>query len=655
MKGIVRLKIKRAIILVLSVCLLISNGCASKDLGLNANQKRANRYTKSVNESIYQTLNFSDKQEFISSTEGFIDAPENLEILDKDGNVIWSQREYEFVTDFTPSPASVNPSLWSNTQMNHYYGLFEVTKGVYQIRGYDFTNLTVVVSREGYIIIDALSNYECAKVAMDYVYEKIGVKPIKGIILTSSNINCYGGIKGIISDFEVSNNNIPIVAPMGFPGKEAEEQLFSQSLLKEISDYQNGSYLQNSENGSLSIGKGLHKTLGTSTYINPNILIEQIGQSITIDDEEFLFQPVKTKEGYCSQMHVFLPKRNALYLSENNSSTMRDFYSYRSSQLGAPYDCYRSLVEAISLYGLETEVVFGTYNWPHFGYEQAQGYMLDTARMYKLINDQTVSMIHQGKNLDEILINFHLPENLAKKWYLRPYEGTLKNNIIRVYTDYVGKTVDAVQLNSMNQKDKAKKLLEYMGDIDLILKKAQKDFDKGEYQWVAEITDAIIKADPSNTEAKYLCADALEQMGYLSESGTQRNTYLTAAKELREDKNFIKESSTKEQVFTDGMTMENMLDILGIMLDCKKCQNLDLKINIELIGTNKTYALQIKDGTLIYYKNDPFAEPNATLSMSESSMKYILNKNINTANNLIDIKGDRNILNTLDELLLNLN
>ena len=90
-----------------------------------------------------------------------------------------------------------------------------------------------------------------------------------------------------------------------------------------------------------------------------------------------------------------------------------------------------------------------------------------------------------------------------------------------------------VHLAELTPSDYAQKLVEYFGDTDAVLEKAKEDFAKGEYQWVAQITNTLVFADPENTDARYLCADALEQLGYQAESGPWRSAYLCAAQELR--------------------------------------------------------------------------------------------------------------------------
>ena len=109
------------------------------------------------------------------------------------------------------------------------------------------------------------------------------------------------------------------------------------------------------------------------------------------------------------------------------------------------------------------------------------------------------------------------------------------------------------------------KLVEYLGDADKVLELARADYDAGEYQWVAEITNALVFADPENLQARYLCADALEQLGYQAESGAWRNAYLVAAFELRNGTSLYPENAgTGVGSTAQNMDVQTMLDYMGI-------------------------------------------------------------------------------------------
>ena len=177
-----RLELTWALALVLAL-LLSCVGAAAEGLGLTPKPKEATQYTIDANEQVYALLDFDDERELENAQRGLITAPDRLEIKAEDGKVVWSQDAYAFVDKDAPDTA--NPSLWRNTQLNHVYGLFEVMDGIYQVRGYDMSNITFIKGETGWIIYDPLMTVECARAAFDLVKENIGDYPVKAILYSS--------------------------------------------------------------------------------------------------------------------------------------------------------------------------------------------------------------------------------------------------------------------------------------------------------------------------------------------------------------------------------------------------------------------------------------------------------------------------------------
>ncbi|MBE6112334.1 MAG: MBL fold metallo-hydrolase, partial [Peptococcaceae bacterium] len=197
------------------------------ELGLNGETKPATEQTIEINSAVYSMLDFEDTQEAEFAVKGLIDAPEELEIKDKDGNVVWSQKAYAFVDNYEKAPDTVNPSLWENTRNNHAYGLFEVTDGIYQVRGYDMANLTVIKGDTGWILFDPLMSIECTQAAMELIEKNLGDYPVKAVIISHSHVDHFGGIKGVMTEDmvadaslsleqQLASGKIPIIAPEGF-------------------------------------------------------------------------------------------------------------------------------------------------------------------------------------------------------------------------------------------------------------------------------------------------------------------------------------------------------------------------------------------------------------------------------------------------------
>ena len=290
--------------------------------------------------------------------------------------------------------------------------------------------------------------------------------------------------------------------------------------------------LDKGEKGALSVGIGMGQSTGTVVLIAPTYEIGEDVPKLTIDGLEIEFQLTPGTEAP-AEMNAYFPKYRALWMAENCTGTLHNLYTLRGAEVRDANDWAKYIIEADQRFCDKTDVVFQSHNWPHWG-EEIHDYLLNTAAIYKFIHDQTLHYMNQGYTSTEVAAMLTLPEKLEKVWYTRPYYGTLAHNAKAVYQKYLGwYDANPVNLNPLPPSDTAKKLVEYLGSTDAVLRKARKDFEKGDYQWVAQITKELVFADPSNQKARNLCADALEQLGYQAESGAWRNAYLMGAAELR--------------------------------------------------------------------------------------------------------------------------
>ncbi len=236
-----------------------------------------------------------------------------------------------------------------------------------------------------------------------------------------------------------------------------------------------------------------------------------------------------------------------------------------------------------------------------------------------------------------------LPADLEKVWYTRQYYGTLEHNAKAVYQKYMGwYDANPVHLAELAPSEYARKLVEYLGDTDKILKMARADFEAGEYQWVAEITNAIVYAQPDNQEARYLCADALEQLGYQSESGAWRNAYLTGAYELRHGTgDYPRTTVGGTGASSLAMSTETMLDYLSMCLDSKKLEDKNLVINLEVTDDNEKYLLRLHHGVLLYSKEEWSGDPDAVLKLKRAGIVGIAQNNTALMEKTIDSSTGR--------------
>ncbi len=621
-----------------------------------AENKPATSFTAEANKAWYDKLDFSDTREQENALRGLIEAPEKLIIYDDAGNEVWNVADFSFISELETVPDTINPSLYRNTLYNSYAGLFEVVEGIYQVRGYDMSNATFIRTDNGWIVFDVLMCQEDMAAAKALMEKHFGKLDIKAVLYSHSHVDHYGGIYGLLSQEDVADASLPlaeqlasgkvvILAPEGFLGHAVSENIYAGPAMGRRAQYQYGSLLEIGETGRLAIGIGLGQSVGTTGLIAPTYEV-CTDETLTIDGLEIQFQLTPGTEAP-AEMNAYFPKYRGLWLAENCTGTMHNLYTLRGAQVRDAADWARYILEAEQRFGDQTDVVFQSHNWPHWETENIQEYMENTAAAYQYIHDQTLHYINLGYTSAEISRTLEFPEKLNAVWYTRQYYGTLSHNIKAVYQKYMGwYDANPVDLNPLTPEDTAKKWVEYLGDTDRVLELARADYEKGEYQWVAQVTKELIFADPANQAARELCADALEQLGYQSESGPWRNVYLTGAMELRNGN--LSEFARKAGGANGGlsvrqaMTTDMILDYIGIATDSLAAQEDDLTLNLVITDTEEKLFVRRKSGVLLVYSGETRPEADCTVTCQRIQLLGMMMGNAE-ALQAITLEGDATV------------
>ena len=622
---------------------------AARLASLNAEVKGATEHTSDINHSCYDHLDFSDIREFEKAGRGLIAAPESLELLDSDGNLIYSQAAFAFVKD-TEAPDTANPSLWRHTQLNHHYGLYEVTDGIYQVRGYDLTNFTFIEGDTGWIVFDTGASVVTMQAALAFINETLGERPVVAVVISHSHADHYGGIRGVANEEDLISGAIPIIAPEGFEKYSISENLYAGAAMYRRAFYQYGYLLPPAGPQSrLSIGLGATLPQRHQSYLPATDHITYTGETRIIDGVKMVFQMTPGTEAP-AEMNTWFPDKNALWMAENCAGTLHNLYTLRGAQVrdGNVWAYY--LMDTITLYGDDAEVIFQSHNWPCWGNEEIIDYLTGQAAVYKFINDQSLLYINQGYTSEEIAEMIALPHDLEQQWHTRPYYGTYKHNAKAVYQKYMGwYNGNPAYLDPLPPTESAIKFVEYMGDLDEVMRLALRDFENGEYRWVAEIMSVLVYADPTNMAARYLGADALEQLGYQSEAGTWRCAYLTGAQELRNGLPAALAATISNSASDLNRSLEPYMvfEYLGIRVDSKAAEDINLKVNINLLG-DKSYLLTIKSGVILYQEDTSSEAADVTITMPRAAVTMLLLPNMGEGTptfeqlgDLIKVEGDK--------------
>ena len=585
--------------------------------------KEATSCTAEKNAEWYSKLDFSDRREFANAERGLLDDQEGRVIYNDDGTTAWDLQSYGDLD--CDAPDTVNPSLWRNTQLNAKAGLFEVCDGIYQVRGFDMANTTFIRTDHGWIVFDVLMCKENMKAAKELMEERFGPLDIKAVLYSHSHVDHFGGVEGIITREQVADATLslkkqlasgktPVLAPAGFLKHAISENVYAGIAMARRAQFQYGTVLDKGEKGALSVGIGMGQSTGTVSLIAPTYEIGEDVPKLTIDGLEIEFQLTPGTEAP-AEMNAYFPKYRALWMAENCTGTLHNLYTLRGAQVRDANDWAKYIIEADQRFCDKTDVVFQSHNWPHWG-EEIHEYLLNTAAIYKFIHDQTLHYMNMGYTSNEIAAMISLPDALEKVWYTRQYYGTLPHNAKAIYQKYLGwYDANPVNLDPLPPSETAKKMVEYLGSTEAVLLRAKKDYNKGEYQWVAQITKELVFADPSNQKARNLCADALEQLGYQAESGAWRNAYLMGAAELRNG-NLSGRARTANGLTNSmrAMTVSMLLDYIAILTDANAAQNDDLTLNLTVTDENEQFYVTRKNGVLLTYpgENRPDAQASVT-------------------------------------------
>ena len=561
-------------------------------------------------------LNFDDRADFDDAERGFVASVKEPVIKAADGRVVWDCSRYDFMQGDCPPTA--NPSLWRQGQLAAKHGLFEVTTGIYQVRGLDLSNMTIVETDSGIIVIDPLMSNETAEAAVALYRSQRGDRPIKAAIITHSHADHYGGIAA------VADASTPIYAPAGFLEHAVSENVYAGPAMTRRAAYIYAMDLPVGPAGQIGCGLGMATSNGTVSLMAPTVDVTRTGQEATIDGVRIVFQITPGTEAP-AEMNFFFPDHRALCMAENATHTLHQILTLRGAQVRDPRAWSRYLDEAVHLFGEKTDVVFASHHWPVWGTERIVGFLTQQRDTYAYLHDQTLRRMNQGLVGTEIAEQFELPPELEQAWHARGYYGSFSHNVKAVYQRYVGwYDGNPAHLWLYPPEEEATRYVDFMGGADAVLSNARDSYDKGDLRWVATVVSHVVFADPDNNTARELLADAMEQLGYGSENALWRNVYLRGTEELRGPLAPAPPDLASAEVL-GALTIEQMFDSLAIRIDGMRAAKVNACIDWVFTDMGRTYRTQLSNGALIHsdpgYGGD---EPSLTITLEKPQLVGVL-------------------------------
>jgi alkyl sulfatase BDS1-like metallo-beta-lactamase superfamily hydrolase len=573
----------------------------------------ATQTTQTFNAQLAASLNLKDPQSMADATRGLIAKPTGR-VKNADGKVVWDYDSFDFLKG--EAPATVNPSLWRQAILNNQIGLFKVKDGIYQLRGFDLANMTLIEGKTGWIVVDPLTAKETAQAAMAFVKQHLGDKPVSAMIFTHSHVDHFGGALGVLTAEDAKAKNIPVVAPAGFMEEATSENVLVGTAMSRRSTYMYGSTLPRNVGGLIDNGLGKAVAYGTIGILPPTVLVEKPSEELNLDGKRFVFYNVPGSEAP-SEFVFYMPEDKAFGGAELFGHTLHNLYTLRGAKVRDALKWANYMDQAIA-YTAEAEVMFNQHNWPVWGRENILGHMEKQRDVYRFLHDQTVRRMNQGQTPNEISEEIAMPKALDQFLNGRGYYGTVRHNVKAVYQFYLGwYDANPANLNPLPPVEASKRYVELAGGIDALVKSAQKSFDAGDYRWAAELVKHAIYSNPDHKAAKELQAKSFEQMAYIAESAPWRNVYLTGARELREggpSEGLARKSLIDMLRHTPT---DRFLEAMAASLNADKAEGQDLKINLHFTDTQDNYVLHVKNSVLHHSKAPKATDAVSTLNLTK--------------------------------------
>ena len=584
-------------------------------------------------------LPYEDRTDFEDADRGLIGALVPCVVKDGSGAVVWDNDQFAFLAGDCPDTA--DPSLWRQSQLCAKHGLYAVTDGIYQVRGLDLSNMTLVEGDTGVIVIDPLVSVEVAAAALALYRTHRGNRPVTAVIYTHSHIDHFGGVEGVVEE------EVPILAPAGFLQNAVAENVYAGTAMLRRGVYHTGGSLPPGPTGLIGTGLGQTASHGRVTLLPPTLEITHTGQEETLDGVRIVFQSTPGTEAP-SEMNFFFPDRRALCMAENATHNLHNILTLRGAVVRDARIWSRYLNEAITLFGSQAEVAFASHHWPTWGQDRIVTLLSQQRDLYAYLHDQTLRLLNQGHTGIEIAEMIQLPPALERAWHARGYYGSVSHNVKAIYQRYLGWfDGNPAHLWEHPPVESAKRYVECMGGVDAVVGKARDYLDAGDLRFAAQLLDHAVFADPGHADAKDLLADVYQRLGYGAECGTWRNFYLTGAQELRHGT-----AGGAVPVNSAGMaaalTIEQLFDSLAIRVNGPKAWSQEFTIDWEFTDARRRYRMALSNGALVHWPDPAAGSVDLTLTLTRPQLLGLLaGQDVNG----VTADGDPEILQRLTGLL----
>ncbi|MBN9141594.1 MAG: MBL fold metallo-hydrolase [Micrococcales bacterium] len=543
-----------------------------------------------------QQLPFDDTRDLEAVQRGFLGTRTPCTVTDATGRVVWDAESYAFLSE-DEAPDTVHASLWRQSQLVVVHGLFEVVPGIYQVRGFDLSNITFIEGDEGVIVVDPLISTETAAAALALYREHRGDRAVTGVVYTHSHVDHFGGVKGVLTQAE-ADAGVPVIAPAGFLEHAIAENVYAGTAMARRAGYMYGAALPRGPRGQVGAGLGQTTSTGTVSLIAPTVHIRETGEELVVDGVRFVFQMAPGSEAP-AEFHFHLPAFRALCMAENATHTLHNILTIRGALVRDARAWAGYLTEAIELFGDTSEVVFASHHWPTWGRDELREYLGLQRDLYAYLHDQTLRALNNGLTGAEIAEEFVLPPALERSWHARGYYGSVSHNVKAIYQRYMGwYDGNPARLWQLPPADAGRRYVNAIGGADAVLAIARTAAAENELRWAAQLLDHLVFAEPENEPARELLAEVLERIGFASENGPWRDAYLSGAYELREGV-FGTPTEAAAGDLLGALSPELFFDSLAVRIDGPRAWELDIATRWIFPDHGTDFRVTLRNGVLV--------------------------------------------------------
>ncbi|MGW0809139.1 alkyl/aryl-sulfatase [Nonomuraea sp. NPDC002799] len=560
-------------------------------------------------------LPFHDRGDFEDADRGFIAKLSPAVVKAADGRVVWDNDSYDFLREDCPDTA--HPSLWRQSQLCAKQGLYEVADGIYQVRGLDLSNMTLIEGEHGVIVVDPLVSVECAAAALGLYRAHRGDRPVTGVIYTHAHADHFGGVRG------VTGGDVPILAPAGFMEHAVAENVYTGPAMTRRAVYMYGPALPRSPEGQIGAGLGMTNSTGTISLIEPTVDVTRTGQEESVDGVRIVFQLTPDSEAP-AEMTFLIPERRALCLAENATHNQHNVLSLRGAAVRDARAWSRYLTEAITLFTDRADVAFASHHWPTWGGENIVRFLGQQRDLYAYLHDQTLRLLNRGLTGPEIAEAVHLPPDLEQSWHTHGYVGSVSHNVKAIYQRYLGWfDGNPAHLWAHPPRESALRYVDCLGGGPAVVEVARRYIEENDLRFAAQLLNHAVFADEGNKEARDLLAEVYTRLGHGAENATWRNFYLMGALELADGIVPATPDATSPDLLS-GLSVEQIFDSIAIRVNGPRAWHERLAIDWHLTDLGERHRTTLSNGALIQQREPRDESADLTLRLTKAQLVGLL-------------------------------